>query len=157
MLLKNKMGFLTGLWNKAKTFVSDTYNKGRSWLTGGSNYIGPFNRLDREYLEQHPPTDAVDAGALHHDKDYSNIAKNRDNGTISQQEAKNMIRDSDNRFLHNTYTNMHTNPLGGALGWAGIKLKTKLEDWGILDPNQFVTAKRGGLMTPLAIKFASLR
>lgn len=55
-----------------------------------------------------------------------------------------MIRESDERFLHNTQKHAHHNPWGATLGYLGIKGKNVLEDIGILNPNTFVTAKLGG-------------
>jgi hypothetical protein len=137
---------LSNLWNKAKSFLSNTWNviknRGSTLLTG-SHYIGPFNALSDEYIRTHPPKDLVDAGALHHDLDYSRIAKARDAGKISADETKRLIRESDERFLSNTAKNIDQNRWGGTLGYLGIKGKNILEDLGVLDPNKFVTARLG--------------
>lgn len=140
------MGWFSNIWSKAKNFASNVYNKGRSFLTGGSNYIGPFNPLNSDYLKSHPPTDAVDAGAMNHDLDYSRIAKQRDTGNVSALEANKLIRESDERFLQNTRDNLSSNYVGGGLGWLGIKAKNLAEDYLGLDPNKFVTQRRGGLV-----------
>jgi len=141
------MGFFSNLWSGLKSKVSNVWNevkqRGTTLLTN-SHYIGPFNALSPEYVRTHPPKDPVDAGALHHDYDYSRIAKARDAGTISQKEASSLIRESDERFLHNTQKHSHHNPWGAALGYIGIKGKNILEDIGVLNPNTFVTAKLGG-------------
>ena len=145
------MGFFSHLWNGAKNLVSNAWNeikqRGTTLFTN-SHYIGPFNALSPEYVRTHPPKDPVDAGALHHDFDYSRIAKARDSGKLSQDEAKKMIRESDERFLENTKANLHHNRLGGTLGYLGIKAKNMLEDAGILSPHQFVTARLGGMINP---------
>ena len=137
---------LGNLWNKAKSFVSNAWNelknRGSTLLTG-SHYIGPFNSLSDEYIRTHPPKDLVDAGALYHDKDYSNIAKARDARKISPEETKRLIRESDERFLSNTAKNIDQNRWGGTLGYLGIKGKNILEDMGVLNPNKFVTARLG--------------
>jgi hypothetical protein len=137
---------LGNLWNKAKSFLSNTWNelknRGSTLLTG-SHYIGPFNALSDEYIRTHPPKDIVDAGALHHDLDYSRIAKARDAGKISPEETRKLIRESDERFLSNTSKNIDQNRWGGTLGYLGIKAKNLAEDYLGLDPNKFVTARKG--------------
>ena len=141
------MGFFKNLWHGIKNTVHNAWNEVKqrgTTLFTNSHYIGPYNALSPEYIRTHPPKDPVDAGALHHDLDYSRIAKARDAKIITDTEAKNMIRESDNRFLHNTKQNFSSNPLGASLGYLGIKGKTLLEDIGVLNPNQFVTAKLGG-------------
>ena len=141
------MGFFSNLFSGIKSTISnawDTLKQRGTTIFTNSHYIGPYNALSPEYIRTHPPKDPVDAGALHHDLDYSRIAQARDSGKISQKEANHMIRESDNRFLHNTATHAHHNPLGATLGYLGIKGKTLLEDIGILHPNQFVTARLGG-------------
>lgn len=129
-------------YNAIKDTVSNVYNtirdRGATLLTG-THYVGPFNRLDPEYLISHPPTDNVDRSALAHDFDYSRIATARDTGKISANEAKNMIRESDKRFIANTKKYYNENPWASTLGRLGIQAKNKLEDWGILDPNKFVS------------------
>ena len=143
------MGFFSSLWSGIKHHVGNVWNeikqRGTTLLTN-SHYIGPFNALSPEYLKSHPPTDNVDASALHHDLDYSRIAKQRDTGKASPEEAKKLIRESDERFLGNVKKHYHENKWGGALGYAGIWAKNRLEDLGILNPNQFVTQKLGGLI-----------
>lgn len=144
------MGFLSDLWGKAKNYVTkNIYEPTRRFLTGGSNYIGPFNRLDTDYLKSNKPIDKVDEGAMFHDLDYSRIATQRDKGNLTKGEANKLIRESDERFLENTKRHATQNPLGAGLGYLGIWGKNKLEDLGILDPNQFVTARLGGLIEPI--------
>lgn len=130
------------VYNSVKDTVSNVYNtikdRGATLLTG-THYVGPFNRLDPEYLISHPPTDNVDRSALAHDFDYSRIATARDSGKISANEARNMIRESDNRFIANTQKHYNENPWAATLGRLGIQAKNKLEDWGILNPNKFVS------------------
>jgi hypothetical protein len=140
------MGFLTNIFGKAKDALLNVYNRGRSWFTGGSNYIGPFNPLTREYIEQNPPKDRVDAGALAHDLDYSRIAKQRDEGKLTPAETKQLIRESDERFLENTKKYASENPVGAFLGRLGIGGKNLLEDYVGLNPNLFVTQKLGGMV-----------
>lgn len=134
-LFSGASNYASGLWNEAK-------KRGSTLLTG-THYVGPFNALDDEYKRTHPPKDRVDLGGLIHDTEYSELAKQRDSGAISHDEARRLIRESDNRFLENTATHFKENPWAASLGYAGIYGKTKLEDWGLIDPNKFVTAKLG--------------
>ena len=141
------MGFLSDLWGKAKHHISNVWHevkqRGATLLTG-THYVGPWNALSPEYMASHPPKDKVDASALYHDLDYSRIAKARDTGKVSGDEARQMTRESDNRFLSNVKSNWRENPWAATLGYAGIKGKTVLEDLGIINSNQFVTARKGG-------------
>ena len=140
---------LGNLWNSAKRSLSNVWNelkdRGSTILTG-THYTGPYNKLTPEYIASHPPTDRVDEGALFHDLDYQRIAKHRDSGKISQREAKDLIRESDERFLANTSKNFRENPWAAGLGYLGIKGKTIAEDYLGLDPHKFVTAKFGMLV-----------
>ena len=111
---------------------------------GAKSYVGPWNKLDDEYIRKHPPTDKIDEGGLQHDRDYSNIARLRDSGQVSKAEALKLIRDSDSRFLSHMKDNISANPWAGMLGYAGIKAKNILENLGVLDPNKFVAMKVGG-------------
>jgi hypothetical protein len=135
------MGFFSQIYQKAKNSISNVINeiknRGTAFFTG-SNYIGPFNRLDEEYLRTHPPKDAADATALTHDKDYARIASDRDSSRISREQANRMIRESDDRFLNGMNQNFHTNPWGATLGHMGIAFKKMLEDKYGLDRNLFV-------------------
>jgi hypothetical protein len=143
------MGFFTNLWGNIKHHVSNAWNeikqRGSTLLTG-THYVGPWNSLSPEYMASHPPTDKVDASALHHDLDYSRIAKAKTAGTISASEAQHLTRESDNRFLHNVKSNFHENPWAATLGYAGIKGKNILEDLGVLHSQEFVHAKKGGIV-----------
>jgi len=143
------MGFFSSLWSGLKNRVGNAWNeikqRGTTLLTG-THYVGPLNALTPEYIASHPPTDRVDASAMHHDLDYSRIAKAHRTGTISKEEATSMTRDSDNRFLHNVKKNFYENPWAGTLGYVGIKGKNILEDLGVIKPDAFVQEKRGGMI-----------
>ena len=136
------MTFFSDIYTKAKNAIGNAINqikdRGTAFFTG-SNYIGPFNRLDDDYLRSHPPKDAADSTALSHDLDYSRIARDRDNGRISRDEANRQIRGSDQRFLNGMNQHFYTNPLGATLGHVGIAFKNMLEDKYGLDRNLFVT------------------
>jgi len=143
------MGFLSGLWSGIKHHIGKVWNEVKqrgSTLLTGTHYVGPFNALTPEYIASHPPTDKVDTSALHHDLDYSRIAKAQKTGKISPEEATSLTRESDTRFLHNVKKHFHENPWAGALGYVGIKGKNILEDIGLLKPSAFVAEKRGGMI-----------
>lgn len=135
------MGFFSDLYDKAKKTIGNVVDqikdRGTAFFTG-SNYIGPFNRLDDEYLRTHPPTDEADKHALTHDLDYSRIARERDKGNVSRDEANRLIRESDQRFLNGMNKNFWSNPWGATLGHLGISLKNALEDKYGIDRNLFV-------------------
>jgi hypothetical protein len=134
------MGFFGNLYDRASNFFStlkdtavstfhnikNTFNERGSTLLTGTHYVGPWNKLDDEYIRKHPPTDKIDEGGLQHDRDYSNIARLRDSGQVSKAEALKLIREA------------------GTLGYLGIKVKNFLEDTGLINPNKFVAMKIGG-------------
>jgi hypothetical protein len=122
---------------KYEDVKADIKDRGSAVLTR-TNYVGPFNRLDDEYIRTHPPIDIIDEGAMKHDLEYSRIAKLRDDGKIGQAEADKLIRDSDIAFLDNIRDNWKVNPWASALGYAGIRNKNLLEDYVGLDKNLFV-------------------
>ena len=150
---KNLGGHVSNFFGKIKDKAVSTFHdlknkikeRGTTLLTG-THYVGPFNDLSDEYVRTHPPTDKIDEGAYQHDKDYSHIAGLRDSGKVSHQEAKKLIRDSDNRFLNHMTEHKKANPWASTLGYLGIKGKNILENAGILDPNKFVTLRLGGVV-----------
>ena len=56
----------SGFFDDVKNKYKEIKDKGAAFLTG-TNYVGPFNRLDEEYLRTNPPTDKIDEGAMRHD------------------------------------------------------------------------------------------
>jgi hypothetical protein len=133
--------FLSNLWNSAKDLVSNVYNTVRdrgSTLLTGSNYIGPWNRVDSEYRRQHQPVSSSDRAAMEHDLEYERIARQRDSGQISADEARRRIRDSDKRVMDEFWNGWQEHPWGSTLGLLGIGGKMILEDKIGIDPNLFV-------------------
>lgn len=134
---------LLGLWNSAKNFVSSVFdtvkNRGSTFLTG-SHYVGPFNRTDSEYIRTHPPVSASDRAALEHDLTYERIAKLRDTGQISADDARRRIRESDHKVMRGFTQGWSEHPWASTLGLLGIGGKMVLEDRFGLDPNTFVTS-----------------
>ena len=140
--VKNTAG---NIWNKAKGFASELYNRGSTLLTGG-HYLGPFNSLDPEYIRTHPPVDRADEAGLHHDLAYESIARRRKQGSLDVGNANRLTRESDNRFLDTMKQEWTTSPWKSSLGYLGIKGKNILEDAGILNPSLFVRQKYGGIV-----------
>jgi hypothetical protein len=126
----------SGVFDDIKNKYKEIKDKGAAYLTG-TNYVGPFNRLDEEYLRTNPPTDLIDEGAMRHDLEYSRIAKLRKAGT-PKEEIERLIRKSDDEFLDNIKKHWRTNPRAAAMGYAGIKGKNVVEDVAGLDRNLFV-------------------
>ena len=131
---KKLAGF--GVIDDIKSKYNEIKDKGAAYLTG-TNYVGPFNRLDEEYIRTHPPTDLIDEGAMRHDLEYSRIAKLRKEGA-PKAEIERLIRVSDDAFLDNIKKHWRTNPRAAAMGYAGIKGKNVVEDVAGLDRNLFV-------------------
>ena len=141
-------GFVDDIYDK----YAEIKDKGAAFITG-TNYVGPWNRLDEEYIRTHPPTDKIDEGAMKHDLEYSRIAKLRKAGTPAD-EIERLIRKSDDEFLDNIKTHWRTNPKAAALGYAGIKGKNVAEDTVGLDKNLFVG--EGGSSVPKGMKLSIL-
>ena len=138
--------------SKAKDLYKEAKSRGSTLLTG-TNYVGPFNALDEEYIRTHPPTDIIDQGAKEHDEKYSELAKLRDEKKISQKEADKLIRESDEKFLKNIRDNYKANPWASLLGYAGIKGKTLAEDYLGLDRNKFVAQGARKIAKPYAEQY----
>lgn len=130
----NAYDYVKQKYQDVKQEIAD---KGSAVLTR-TNYVGPWNRLDDEYLRTHPPVDIIDEGAMKHDLEYSRIAKLRDDRKIGKEETDKLIRDSDIAFLDNIRKHWKVNPWASALGYAGIRNKNLLEDYADLDKNLFV-------------------
>ena len=142
----------SGIFDPLKRLYKDVKDRGAAVLTG-TNYVGPFNRLDEEYLRTNPPMDKIDEGAMRHDLEYSRIAKLRKAGA-SKEEVARLIRESDDEFLDNIKKHWRTNPRAAAMGYAGIKGKNVAEDVVGLDRNLFVGegTLKGGIETENAVR-----
>jgi hypothetical protein len=132
-----------GLIDKVKKEVED---RGATILTD-TWYVGPGNRVDEAYQKAHPPKNIIDQTGLNHDLEYSDIAKRRDSGEITKEQADEEIRKSDEKFLKSVQANYKKDPWAALLGYAGIWSKTVAEDIGAIDRNAFVTAARGRRIT----------
>lgn len=128
-----------GLIDKIAAEVKD---RGSTILTN-SNYVGPFNSTSESYQKSHPPTGPVDQTGLTHDLTYSDIAKRRDSGEITKEQAEKEIRESDEKFLRDVQKNWKSDPWAALLGYSGIYSKTLAEDILGVDKNKFVTAAYG--------------
>lgn len=132
---------LNNLWSKASDFLSGVFNtvkdRGSTLLTG-SNYIGPWNRVDAEYRRKNPPVSSSDRAAMNHDLEYERVARQRDSGQISADEARRRIRLSDKNVMEGFWNGFKEHPWGSLAGMLGIGGKMILEDHHGLDPNLFV-------------------
>ena len=132
-----------GLIDKVKKEFDD---RGAAVLTN-TNYVGPKNRIDEEFQRTHPPKNIIDQTGLTHDLEYADIAKRRDSGEITKEQADEETRKSDEKFLKSVQNNWKKDPWAALLGYAGIWSKTVAEDIGALDRSAFVTAARGRRIT----------
>ncbi len=132
-----------GLIDKVKKEIDD---RGAAVLTN-TNYVGPKNRIDEEFQRTHPPKNIIDQTGLTHDLEYADIAKRRDSGEITKEQADEETRKSDEKFLKSVQNNWKKDPWAALLGYAGIWSKTVAEDIGALDRSAFVTAARGRRIT----------
>ncbi len=141
------MGWLGDLWNTVKKTASNVYDTAKEtatdWLKGkymapGSKFCGPGNPLDEAYVAQHLPNASHSGKSCYqHDKDYESFKRLKDEGKAGKDELKQLIRESDDRLI----SNLQTGPRDFAsyLSEMGIRAKKKAEDWGLLDPEQFLT------------------
>tara|TARA_R110002126_G_scaffold189385_2_gene337690 strand:- start:4537 stop:4950 length:414 start_codon:yes stop_codon:yes gene_type:complete len=137
------MSFFKDLWNTAKNTVGTVMDTANNWMKGiytapGSKFCGPGNPLDDAYVSEHLPGASHSGRSCYqHDKDYDNFKKQKDAGKLSDQELRNLVRESDDRLINN----LQNGPRDAAsyLSEYGIKAKKMAEDWGLLRPDQFVT------------------
>lgn len=142
------MGFLSDIYSKVSSTVGNVYdtikktaeNWSKGWyLAPNKAFCGPSNPLDQNYVNKHlPGADASDRSCYQHDKDYENFRKLKDQGKISDQELKSLVRESDDRLI----SNLKADPardLGSYLSEMGIRAKKFAEDLGLLSPERFVT------------------
>lgn len=107
-----------------------------------ANYEGPSTRVRWRLSQGIRPTTNTDAGAKRHDIDYSNIGTKLKRGLITPEQAKQMIRASDNRLISTARANQHSlNPverLHAKAASTGIGLKNIAEDIGLMSELKFV-------------------
>jgi hypothetical protein len=144
------MGFLSDLWSKASSSVSNIYNsakdtvgnivhtvsnwtKGKFTAPGGYRYCGPGNDLN-----EGQPINASDSACRNHDFEYSHFRKAKDAGKINDKELRDLVRESDDRLISNL-RQAQNRDIGSYLSELGIRAKQKAEDWGLISPERFVT------------------
>jgi hypothetical protein len=136
------MGWFSDFYDKAKSTVSglyDTVKKTASnWLQGkylapGYSYCGPGNSLN-----EGEPVNESDAHCRQHDFDYDRFKKAKDKGQLSNNELKQLVRESDDRLINNL-RQVKNRDFGSYLSEYGIRAKTWAEDMGLLSPDKFVT------------------
>lgn len=124
------------IFNQAKNAFGSIKNTVSNWMSGpklapgGYNYCGPGNPLENGSAKN-----ATDSACKVHDYEYTAMAKNKDK--ISKNDLHRMIRDSDNRLI-DAIDRSGDNDIGSFLSRNFIKAKTKLEDWGLMNPEMFV-------------------
>lgn len=137
------MTFFSNLWDGVKNTVGTVMDTANNWMKGiytapGSKFCGPGNPLDDAYVNEHLPN-ASHSGksCFQHDKEYDLFKKQKDAGKLSDNELKNLVRESDNRLI----SNLQSGPrdVASYLSEFGMKAKRFAEDFGILRPDQFVT------------------
>lgn len=136
------MSWFTNFYNKAKATVSNTFDTikktASNWLQGkylapGYNYCGPGNPLDNG-----EPVNESDAYCRQHDIDYDRFKKAKDKGQLSNEELKQLVRESDDRLINNL-RQVQKRDFGSYLSEYGIRAKKTLEDFGFLSPDKFIT------------------
>lgn len=120
--------------DKLKNFSTSIKNNPSG--LGLANYCGPGTKLNGQ-----PCTSKSDCACKKHDYDYQNISNNYKTGKINKNNAIMEVRNSDNQLL-NSLRNIKekniTDKIVNNVSYAGIKLKTILEDQSLLDPTYFL-------------------
>lgn len=143
------MGWFSDIYDRAKSAVTNVYDSVKhtasNWLSGFRSapgkyfFCGDGNRLDYQYVNENlPKANESDQACYAHDSDYENFKKAKDQGKISNQELKSLVRESDNRLISNL-KKAKNRDVGSYLSEYGIRAKRWAEDWGFLDPGHFVT------------------
>ena len=105
---------------------------------GIANYCGPGTKMEGQKAKS-----ATDAVCKRHDEDFVDVSHGFKSGRYDRKTAIHKTREADNRMLSSLKQVKETkfrDKLLNKGSYAGIKLKTKLEDWKILDPLKFSTA-----------------
>ena len=107
-----------------------------------SNFLGPGTSIVERLRRGDKPVDGADAVAQQHDIAYHNIKEAKNNNSITKQQANDMVREADNKFIEGI------NNISGKQSRFGninalaskqiIKGKKILEDKGVIDPQKFV-------------------
>ena len=105
-------------------------------------YEGPGTRVRWRLAQGIRPTTNTDAAAKRHDIDYSNIGTKLKRGLITPEQAKQMVRASDNRLISTARANQYSiNPverMHARAASTGIGLKNVAEDIGLMSELKFV-------------------
>jgi len=136
------MGWFSNIFERAKSGISnvvdavkhtyDNWSKGfysAPSLTQKYNYCGPNNPINNG-----EPANASDSACRQHDIDYENFKKTG----VKGKELNDLVRESDERLISNLQK-APDRDIGSYFAEYGIRAKKKLEDWGILNPNKFIT------------------
>lgn len=136
------MGWFSNIFERAKSGISnvvdavkhtyDNWSKGfysAPSLTQKYNYCGPNNPINNG-----EPANASDSACRQHDIDYENFKKTG----VKGKELNDLVRESDDRLISNLQK-APDRDIGSYFAEYGIRAKKKLEDWGILNPNKFIT------------------
>lgn len=127
-------------WTKkyGKKITNSFKNKLNPWGFGVANYCGPGTQLKGQKCKN-----KADCVCKTHDYDYDGISKGVKEKRYSKEEARRLTRNADNKMLSSLKTikdDTWSGKLVKNVSYAGIKAKTKLEDWRLLDPLKFSTA-----------------
>jgi len=133
------MGWFSNIFERAKSGISnvvdavkntyDNWSKGFYSAPGKYKYCGPGNPINNG-----EPANASDSACRQHDIDYDNFKKTG----VKGRELNDLVRESDERLISNLQK-APDRDVGSYFAEYGIRAKKQLENWGILNPNQFVT------------------
>jgi len=133
------MGWFGDLFERAKRTIGstveavkntyDNWSKGFYSAPGRYKYCGPGNPISNG-----EPANASDAACRQHDIDYENFKRQGVRG----KELADLVRESDDRLISNLQKAPERD-VGSYVSEFGIRAKKRLEDWGLLSPDQFVT------------------
>jgi hypothetical protein len=135
------MGWFSNLYERAKSGISNAIDAVKhtydNWKTGFYSpptfsqkyrYCGAGNPINNG-----EPVNASDSACRQHDIDYENFKK----AGVQGKELNDLVRESDDRLIANL-KKAPDRDVGSYFSEYGIRAKKQLEDWGLLNPNQFV-------------------
>lgn len=133
------MTWFKDIFERAKRTIGNTYesvkntfdnwSKGFYSAPGRYKYCGPGNPV-----ENGEPANASDAACRQHDIDYENFKRQN----VQGKELRDLVRESDDRLIANLQK-APDRDVGSYLSEYGIRAKKRLEDWGLLSPDRFIS------------------
>jgi hypothetical protein len=111
-----------------------------------ANWEGPGTKVEKRLARGDLGTTASDTAARQHDIDYMNIGKQIKSKKMTEDQARDAIRESDYKLLNAVEAGRKTdtsllNKLHASAADTGIRIKNIAEDLHLLKPTKFINTK----------------